>query len=237
LSFVLLLRIRRKERERWPGDERGMGADPEVPEEDATPPRAGPREQALPWDMRILRQAEAVRPGGAGWDGDGACAKGAVGGSRPDGARIGSADSPTASGNWTAGGVRNVGGRRPNASVSAGRTLRHGRSMPPRNANGVRRPGSSSNGASRQPRPRIARRARGHAERGCQRFSVTGPAATTRRVQVLTHAIAGRRAPLPCVRCRTVNASAYGATAGRVDSNAPRSTKRPASNAAKSLRP
>jgi hypothetical protein len=212
-----------------------LRADPEVPEEDATPPRADPREQALPWDMRILRQAEVVRPEGAGWDGGGACAKGAAGGSRPDGARIGFAGSPTASGNWSDGGARNVGGRRPSVSASVGRSLRYGRSTPRRSASGVRKPGS--NGAGRQPRVRIPRRARGHAERSCRKFFVTGPAATTRRVLARAHAIADRGARRPCVRRWTVNASACGATASRADSNASGSTKRPASNAAKSLRP
>ena len=39
---------------------RGIADGPEVPEEDAPPPRADPREQALPWDMRILQQTGVV---------------------------------------------------------------------------------------------------------------------------------------------------------------------------------
>jgi hypothetical protein len=212
----------------------GVRADSEVPEEDATPPRADPREQALPWDMCILRQAEAVRPGGGGWVGENACARGAVGSSRRDGPRTSSAGSPSASGSWTAGGGRNVGGRRPNGNASTGRSPRHAKSTPRRNANGVRRRGSY--GAGRQPRVRLPRPARGHAVRRCRKFSVTGRGATTRRVPALMHAIAGRRAPPPCVRPRTASASACGATACRADSNVPGSTKRPASNAAQSLR-
>ena len=182
--------------------------------------------------MRILRQVDPVRPEGDGWVGECACERGVVGGSRPDGPRTGSAGSLTASGNWTAGGVRNVGDRRPSASASTGRSPGHGRSTPRRNASGVRRP--DRGGAGRQPRPR---RARGHAVRGCRKFSVTGRAATTRRVPAPTHTTAGRRALPPCVRRRTVNVSACGATASRANSNASRSTQRPASNAARSLRP
>jgi hypothetical protein len=206
-----------------------------VPEEDAIPPRADPREQTLPWDMHILRQAEGVRPEGGGWVGEGACARGAVGGSRPDGASSGSAGSRTAGGNWTAGGGRNVGGRRQNGNASAGRGLRGASGTPKRNAKGVRR--CDSNGAGRPPRSRLLRPARGHAERSCRKFFVTGRAATPRRVPALTRATAGRRAPRPCVRPRTVNASACGAPANPANSNAPRSTKRPASNAARLLRP
>jgi hypothetical protein len=46
-------------------------ADRGVPEEDATPPRAAPRESGLPWDVRILRPAGVSRPveGGWGWRG------------------------------------------------------------------------------------------------------------------------------------------------------------------------
>lgn len=185
--------------------------------------------------MRILRQAEVVRPEGDGWVGENACAKGAVGGSRPDGPRTSSAGNPTASRNWTAGGGRSVGGRRPSVNASAGRSLKDARSTPKRNANGVRRPGSNS--ARRRPRPRLPRRARGHAERGCRRFFATGRAATPRRVLLPTRAIAGRPAPGPCVRPRTVSASACGATASRADPNAAGSAKRPVSNAAQPLRP
>ena len=212
----------------------GLGADSEVPEEDVTPPRADPRERTLPWDMRILRHAEAVRPGGDAWVGEHACAKGAVGSSRPGGPRTSSAGSPTASGSWTAGVGRNVGARRPNGNASTGRSPRRARSMPRRNGNSVRRRGSQ--GAGRLPRVRSPRRARGHAVRRCRKFFVTGRGATTRRVPALTHAIAGRRVPPPCVRPRTASASACGATANRAASSAPASAKRPASNAAQSLR-
>jgi len=99
-----------------------------------TPPRADPREQALPWDMHILRQTEAARPGGGGWGGEGACAKGVAGSSRPGGARSGFAGSPSANGNWIAGAGRNAGGRRRNVNASAGRTPRHAEAQRKRRA-------------------------------------------------------------------------------------------------------
>ena len=203
--------------------------DPEVPEEDQTPPRANPREQALPWDMYILRQAEAVRPEGGGWVGENACAKGAAEGFRPDGPRTGSAGNLTASGNWTAGRGRNVGGKRWNVNVSTGRTPGHGKDTRRRNANVVRKRGRNSGG--RKPQPHLLRRARGHAERGCRKFFVTGRAATIRRVLALIPAIATGRAPPPCIRPRTVNVSACGATVERADSNVLWSASRPATNA------
>jgi hypothetical protein len=212
------------------GRKGGWRADSEVPEEDATPPRADPREQTLPWDMRILRQAEAVRPGAGGRAGEDACAKSAVGSSRPGGPRTSSAGSPTASGSSSGGGGQNVGGKRPSGNASTGRSPRHARSTPQRNVNGVRRRGSP--GAGRQPGVRFPGRARGHAERRCRKFSATGRGAMSHHVPALTPAIAGRRAPLPCVRPRTVSASVCGATACRADSSVRGSTKRPASHAA-----
>lgn len=178
--------------------------DPEVPEEDATPPRADPREKGLPWDMPILRQAEAARPGGGVWGGESACAKGAVGSSRPGGARSGSAGSPIASGSWTAGGGRNAGGRRRSVNASAGRKRRVGGSTPRRNANGGPRHDNRRKAGRRRPWSR----ARGHALPSCRKLFASGPAATNHRVTVVTSAIAASPPRGPCVRPKTANASA-----------------------------
>lgn len=177
--------------------------------------------------MPILQQPAAFRPEGFGGVGENACAKGAVGRSRLDGPQTGSADIPTVSRNWTAGGRRNAGSRRRNANGNTGQTPRHGKSMPRQNANGVR-----SRGRTLSQPPRLPRRARGHAVTSCRNFFVTGRAATNRRVPVRTRAIAARPAPPSWSRPMIVNVSACGATVRRADSNVLWNTRRPAPNVA-----
>jgi hypothetical protein len=213
---------------------RGIADCPEVPEEDATPPRADPREQALPWDMRILRQTGVVRPGRADWDGGGVCGKDAADCFEHGSTTSATAGSRIACGNCDA-------GRRRSVNASAGRNRRDGRSTPRRNAGGAPRR-AGRRGATRPPRPpprrlRILRSVHGHAATGIRKFSAIGPAVTSPREMHAMRAIAARRARRPCGRRRTVNGSGCGATATWADSNATWSTKRRAPNAAKPLRP
>jgi hypothetical protein len=179
----------------------GEGTDSRVPEEDVTPPRADPREQALPWDMNILQESRDSRPEGGVWGGESVCAKGAAGPFWHSGTTSSTAGSPIASGSYDA-------GRRRSVSASAEPSRRDARSTPRRNA-GVERMLESRLKASRPRRWWLRRSARGHAEEGCRRFSAIGPAVTSLRVNRLAslHATAAKRVLRPCVKPETASAS------------------------------
>jgi hypothetical protein len=217
-----------------PGAKGRLRTNPEVPEEDIAPPRADPREQALPWDMRILRQTGAARPGRAGWDGGVVCGKGAADPSAPRGTTSATAGSRIACGKCSV-------GRRRSVNATAGRSRRDDKGTPRRNASGgpARRGRREAHRRHRRPprRLRIVGPARGHAATGPRKFSATGLVATSPRVMRAMRATAARSARQPCVRCRTANASGCGATAMRADSNAAWSTNWRRPNAVNAARP
>ena len=181
----------------------------------------------------MLRQMVASRPGRASWGGGVVCGKGVADSFGHGGTTSVTVGSLIASRNCDA-------GRRRSVSASAGRNPRDGRSTPRRNVGGAPiRAGRAEAGPP--PRPslpglRILGRARGHAATGTQRFSVIGPGVTSPRATRAMRATAAGRARRPCGRRRTVNASGYGATATRADSNAAWSTKTRGPNAAKAMR-
>lgn len=172
-----------------------------MPGEDVTPPRADPREQALPWDMNILQQSRGSRPEGGIWDGEDACAKGVTGPFGRGGTTSSTVGNPIASGSYDV-------GRRRNVSASAEPSREDARSTPRRNVRVGRMPESRLK-ANRPPRLWFRRPARGHAEEGCRRFSAIGPAVTSPRVNHLApaHATAAKHALRPCVRPETASAS------------------------------
>lgn len=215
-----------------PGAKGRLGTNPEVPGEDTTPPRADPREQALPWDMSILRQTGVARPGRAAWDGGGVCGKGAADSIALRGTTNAIAGSRIACGKCGAGRGRSV-------SASAGRNRGDDRGTPRRNAGGVPRRVSHPEEATRVRPPRrlrILSPARGHAATGTRKFSATGPAVMSPHARRVMRATAARSARQPCVRRRTANASGCGATAMRADSNAAWSTKNRGPNAVNAVR-
>ena len=197
-------------------------ADRGVPEEDATPPRAGPRESALPWDACILRQTGAFRPAGGGWGGEAVCGRGAAGGFRRGGITSGTAGSRNALRKCDA-------GRRRNGNRSADPNRAYASDMPRRNASGEngghRRPSSHPKAspssrtwrASRQRTP-----ARGHAAEGIRRFFATVPAAMSPCGILLAHRrrTVATTAVRPCVGPGTANVSGWGARRKRAGSNA-----------------
>jgi len=147
-------------------------ADRGVPGEDATPPRAAPREKALPWDMGILRLAGVFRPVRVGWGGEVVCGRDAAGGSRHGGITSGTVGSRSVLGNC---GV----GRQRNGNRSADLNLRHASDMRRRNTsgeNGGQRRPRSHRKASPLPRLYLETPARGHAADGIPRFFAAVPA-------------------------------------------------------------
>jgi hypothetical protein len=147
-------------------------ADRGVPEEDATPPRAAPRERTFPWDERILQPARVSRPVEGGWGGEAVCGRGVVGGFRRGGITNGTAKTRNA-------GRRCGVGRQPSGNASAAPRARDASGMPKRSASGENsgrlRPPSHRKVSPPSPR-RPRRAARGHAEESSRRISVTVPA-------------------------------------------------------------
>jgi len=202
-----------------------------VPEEDATPPRAAPREQAFPWDVRILRPAGVSRPVEDDWGGEAVCGRGVVGGFRRGGITNGTAKIPSAGGRC---GV----GRRPSGNGSAAPRARDANGMRRRNASG------ENSGRLRPPSHRKVipplRRcprslARGHAEESFPRLSAIAPVVTSPSgiLLALGPRTVAMTAAHACVGSETANGSACGARAKRVDSNAAWSTRRHGPNAGK----
>jgi len=183
------------------------------------PPRAAPGSHNLPWDSCSISATRARLPEGGGWDGEFAFVRDADGGFRHGGITNATAKSRNAGG-------RCVAGRRPSGSGNAGPSPRDGSVTPRRNAGGGkrRRPGLTCRMDAKPLWPTTP--ARGHAAKGCRRFFVTVPAATSRRGILLgwrlrTVATAAvRRWSRPA----TVNASGCGASGKQAVSNAASNT-------------
>jgi hypothetical protein len=197
-------------------------ADRGMPGEDATPPRADPRESTLPWDMGILRQTEVSGPAGGGWDGGTVCGRDAAGGFRRGSTTSGTVGSRNALGKCDA-------GRRRNGNRGADLNRKRANDTPRRNASdengGHRRPPSHSkaNPSSRTRRvPRRRTPARGHAAGGIRRFFAIVPAVTSHCGIHLAprRRIVATTAARPCVRPETANVSGCGARPKRGASNA-----------------
>jgi hypothetical protein len=179
----------------------GSWADRGVPEEDATPPRAAPRESGLPWDVRILRPTGVSRPVEGGWGGEAVCGRGVAGGFRRGGITNGTAK------------IRSACGR---CGVGRGRSGNGSAGPKPRDASGMwRRNASDENSGRVSPpcplkvSPRQRSLARGHAAESFRRFSATVPAVTSPPGILLAlwpRTVAMTAAGL-CVRCETANGS------------------------------
>ena len=196
---------RRQEREHLPGAKERVRAKSEVPEEDATPPRAAPRESALPWDVRILRQAGVSRPVGCGWDGEAVCGRGVAGGFRRGSITSGTAEIPSACGRCDAGRGRSGNG-------SAGPNLRDASGTQRRNASGENSGRPRPRGhrkVSLPPRTRLRSLARGHAAEGFRRFSAIVPVVMSLPGILFTplRRIVATTAARPCIRPATANVS------------------------------
>jgi len=181
-------------------------ADRGVPEEESRPPRAAPREQAFPWDVRILRPAGVSRPVEGGWDGESVCGKGVAGDFRRGGVTNGTAKIPSAGGRC---GV----GRQPSGNGSAAPRARDASGMRRRNASGensgrLRPPSHRKVNLPSRRRPRSP--ARGHAAESFRRISaivpvVTSPSGILLAFRPRTVAMTAAHA---CVGSETANGSA-----------------------------
>ena len=181
------------------------GVDKGVPEEDATPPRAAPRESDLPWDVRILRQARVSRPVGGGWGGEAVCGRSAAGGFRRSDITNGTAEIQSACGRCDVGRGRSGNG-------SAGPNPRDASGTRRRNANGEnngRLSPKSHRTMGLPPRTRLRSLVRGHAAESFRRFSATVPAVTSHSGILLVprRRTVATTAARPCVRPETVSVS------------------------------
>lgn len=212
---------------------RWLWADRGVPEEDATPPRAAPREQAFPWDVRILRPAGVSRPVGDDWGGEAVCGRGVVGGFRRGGTTNGTAKIPSAGG-------RCGDGRRPSGNGSADPNPGDASGMRRRNASdansGRLRPPIHRSASRPQPR-RLRSLARGHAEESFRRISATVPAVMSPSgiLLALGRRIVATIAAQPCVRPETASVNGWGARPKRADSSVAWNTRPHWANAGKVL--